>query len=96
MYNSDHTAPECIGQKNFFLLLPPQSVDVLSRFIYTALWGVLSLSLSLSGRQRGCVRACFMEKDRGRNREGEREKENGRERNREEEGETATGREGEM
>jgi hypothetical protein len=31
MYNSDHTATE----KNF--LLPPQSVDVLSRFIYTAL-----------------------------------------------------------
>ncbi len=37
MYNSDHTAPECIGQKKIFLL-PPQSVDVLSRFIYTALW----------------------------------------------------------
>jgi len=38
MYNSDHTATECIGQKKFFFLLPPQSVDVLSRFIYTALW----------------------------------------------------------
>jgi len=36
MYNSDHTATECIGQ--IFFLLPPQSVDVLSRFIYTALW----------------------------------------------------------
>ncbi len=36
MYNSDHTATECIGQKKNFLL-PPQSVDVLSRFIYTAL-----------------------------------------------------------
>ncbi len=37
MYNSDHAATECIGQKKNFLL-PPQSVDVLSRFIYTALW----------------------------------------------------------
>ncbi len=37
MYNSDHTATECKGQ-NFFFLLSPQSVDVLSRFIYTALW----------------------------------------------------------
>ncbi len=37
MYNSDHTATGCIGQKKIFLL-PPQSVDVLSRFIYTALW----------------------------------------------------------
>ena len=38
MYNSDHTATECIGQKTIFFLLPPKSVDVLSRFIYTALW----------------------------------------------------------
>ncbi len=38
MYNSDHTATECIGQKKIFFLLPPKSVDVLSRFIYTALW----------------------------------------------------------
>jgi hypothetical protein len=40
MYNSDHTATECIGQKKIFLL-PPQSVDVLSRFIYTALCKLL-------------------------------------------------------
>ena len=36
MYNSDHTATECIGQNKKKFLLPPQSVDVLSRFIYTA------------------------------------------------------------
>ncbi len=38
MYNSDHTATECIGQNKKKFLLPPESVDVLSRFIYTALW----------------------------------------------------------
>ncbi len=46
MYNSDHTATECIGQKNIFFLLPPQSVDVLSRFIYTALCCQLKGNLS--------------------------------------------------
>ncbi len=39
MYNSDRTATKCIGLKIIFF--PPcQSVDVLSRFIYTALWAV--------------------------------------------------------
>ncbi len=42
MYNSDHTATECIGQNKKKFLLPPQSVDVLSRFIYTALWSKLN------------------------------------------------------
>ena len=30
------------AQDKFFFLLPPQSVDVLSRFIYTALWKKLT------------------------------------------------------
>ncbi len=33
-----------IGLKNIFFL-PPQSVDVLSRFIYTALWARLKHSI---------------------------------------------------
>jgi hypothetical protein len=51
-------------------------------------------ALSLTHRQRGCVRACFMEKERGRERErekhGEGERETGgkeREREREKQGE---------
>ncbi len=34
-----------IGLKNNYFFLPPQSVDVLSRFIYTALWARLKYSI---------------------------------------------------
>jgi hypothetical protein len=48
-----------------------------------------SLSLSLPDRQRGCVQACFMEKESG----GERQEGRGRDRNWEGEVETETGKE---
>jgi len=61
----------------------------LSPTLFLSLSHPVSLSLSLPDRQRGCVRACFMEKERGRERqEGRgREKQGGRGRDRNREGE---------
>ncbi len=57
MYNSDHTAPECIGQIFFFSSLLNQLMSSLDSFIQLCVWNIPQGTSEPSGKKT-CLKQC--------------------------------------